>query len=87
MFRGVLDALLKRVTLHKKWSFPLRISSVNVIKSAINFFCSVKYHIRINFVFSDESDAGENDLDALIDEINDFGKLYLFFVGSPNYFN
>ena len=87
MFRGVLNAPLKRVTLHKKWSFPPRISSVNVVKYAGNFLCSVKYHIRINLVFSDESDAEENDLDALIDEINDFGKLYLFLVGSPNYFN
>ena len=26
---------LKAVTLHKKWSFPLRISSVNVIKSVV----------------------------------------------------
>ena len=34
----------------------------------------VEYHIIINFVFSDESDAGENDLDTLINEINDFGK-------------
>ena len=29
------------VALHKKWSFPLRISSVNVTKSAVSFLCSV----------------------------------------------
>ena len=29
------------LSLHKKWSFPLRISSANVTKSAGNFLCSV----------------------------------------------
>ena len=36
---------LRRLTLHKKWSCPLRISSVNVTKSAakLHFLCSVKW--------------------------------------------
>ena len=52
-------------TLHKKWSFPLRISSVNVTKSAGNLmenfsFCAVKPSIlnglsfflhELNFIF------------------------------------
>ena len=36
-----LTANLKHQTLHKKWSFPLRISSVNVTKSAVSIFCAV----------------------------------------------
>ena len=28
------------LTLHKKWSFPLRISSVNMTKSAVFIFCA-----------------------------------------------
>ena len=34
-FRSVLFAVM-HLTLHKKWSFPLRISSVNMAKSAGN---------------------------------------------------
>ena len=31
----------------KKWSFPLRISSVNVTKSAVSFiFCAVIIHVK-----------------------------------------
>ena len=37
MFRCTSSAMIS-YTLHKKWSFPLRISSVNVTKSAGNFF-------------------------------------------------
>ena len=37
MFRCTFSAMIS-YTLHKKWSFPLRISSVNVTKSAGNFF-------------------------------------------------
>ena len=36
IIRGVARAEKKDYTLHKKWSFPLRISSVNVTKSAGN---------------------------------------------------
>ena len=36
------------ISLHKKWSFPLRISSVNVTKSAV--FCGKKSLIE-NFIF------------------------------------
>ena len=55
------------ITLHKKWSFSLRISSVNVIKSAVycelvtfteeiineplHFLCSVKKHLSL-FTFT-----------------------------------
>ena len=35
--------MLSPWTLHKKWSFPLRISSVNVTKSAGNFFFDCFY--------------------------------------------
>ena len=31
---GVIDKTMKMYTLHKKWSFLLRVSSVNVTKSA-----------------------------------------------------
>ena len=36
---------LEQFLLHKKWSFPLRISSVNVTKSAVSCWC--RTHIRL----------------------------------------
>ena len=39
-----VHSLLFLVTLHKKWRFSLRISSVNVTKSTGNFFVQCKYH-------------------------------------------
>ena len=33
-------------SLHKKWSFPLRIFSVNVTISAGNFFCAVNHSME-----------------------------------------
>ena len=46
----------QRPTLHKKWSFPLRISSVNVTKSA-------------GFVVRNEAGSGGNDDDDDDDEL------------------
>ena len=58
-----------KLTLHKKWSFPWRISSVNVIKSAgnlvtftdeilngkLHFLCSAKYAEYINCSYCKEA--------------------------------
>ena len=43
-----------RIALHKKWSFPLRTSSVNVTKSLMeNFvFCAVLVFLQVDFVSS-----------------------------------
>ena len=35
--KSILAFVTKDITLHKKWSFPLRISSVNVTKSTGNY--------------------------------------------------
>ena len=44
------------LTLHKKWSFPLRISSVNVTRSGISFLCSVTLIAEgINYSFYDNA--------------------------------
>ena len=34
---GCIKSYFKHVTLHKKWSFPWRISPVNVTKSAVSY--------------------------------------------------
>ena len=53
-------------SLRKKWSFPLRISSVNMIKSAILRICShlLKKPVMENFIFcacnSNESCGGQS---------------------------
>ena len=48
-FLKISNAKFGLLTLHKKWSFPLRISSVNVIESAgiceTSFFCAVWHAI------------------------------------------
>ena len=46
--------LWSSITLHKKWSFPLRISSVNVTKSA-NFLFDLVHqkNIKVTFTFSE----------------------------------
>ena len=41
-------------TLHKKWSFPLRISSVNATKSVVSFFCAVSVNTDFKKKFSFE---------------------------------
>ena len=41
----------RKSTLHKKWSFPLRISSVNVTKSAGNWSHLLKKPLMENFIF------------------------------------
>ena len=50
---GILCAITKK-TLHKKWSFPLRISSVNVTKFTV--LCSErlhhKYFLKCSTVFN-----------------------------------
>ena len=46
----VFCALQKDVLLHKKWRFPLRISSVNVIKSA-DLVNLLKKSLMENFIF------------------------------------
>ena len=59
-FSDVLRWYIKRevaITLYKKWSFPLRISSVNVTKSAISFgflwiwWHLLKKYLLENFIF------------------------------------
>ena len=40
------------LTLHKKWSFSLRISSVNVTQSAVSWRNLLKKSLTENFIFS-----------------------------------
>ena len=37
--------------MHKKWSFPLRISSVHLTKSAVSWKTYGKLHLMENFIF------------------------------------
>ena len=50
-YSQTLPPASRAFTLHKKWSFPLRISLVNVTKSAVSWSHSLKKSLMENFIF------------------------------------